>query len=96
MRNVRPVIMMTKSSIDVIGAIASECGGFLNGKKWAIMTIGLALATLLSSLRAAWFWWVASRVELRTANHGAGSPGHALQLEGEAARASLLNARGAQ
>jgi hypothetical protein len=59
------------------------------------MTIALAVATLLTALRAAWFWWNASRGIPRTKTHIAGSKGHVVQMEDEAADASLLNARAA-
>ena len=63
--------------------------------KWAFITITLAVATLLTALRAASLWWQASRGEPRTITHVTGSKAHAVQLEGEAADASLLNAKAA-
>jgi hypothetical protein len=63
--------------------------------KWTVTTIVLAFATLLTALRAAWLWWKASKGTPRTITHIAGSEDHALQIESEAADASLLNAQAA-
>jgi hypothetical protein len=63
--------------------------------KWAVITIILALATLLTALRAASLWFRASRGSPRDVTHTAGSQGHTLQIEDEAANASLLNAQAA-
>lgn len=59
------------------------------------VTIGLASATLLTALRAAWLWWKASEGERRMVEHIAGSTSHILQIESEAAEAALLNAQAA-
>ncbi len=63
--------------------------------KWAFITIALAVATLLCALRAASLWWQASRGKPRAIKHVTGSKAHAVQLEGEAAGASLLNSKAA-
>lgn len=63
--------------------------------RWAAITILLAVATLFTALRAATVWFKASKGELRTINHPAGSKSHTIQLESEAADASLLNAQAA-
>ena len=62
---------------------------------WVAVTIGLACATLLTALRAAWPWWKASQGERRIVEHIAGSTSHVLQMESEADDAALLNAQAA-
>lgn len=61
----------------------------------SIITVMLALAALLSALRAAWLWWKASKGTSRSVSHTPGSEGHALQMEVEASDASALNAKAA-
>lgn len=63
--------------------------------KWVAITILLAVATLLSALRAAWFWLRASKGMPRTVTHVVGSEDHVLQMESELSSASLLNAEAA-
>jgi hypothetical protein len=59
------------------------------------ITIALAFATLATALRAAWLWLKASRGAPRFDSHHPGSQDHVLQIEGEAADASVLNAEAA-
>jgi hypothetical protein len=63
--------------------------------KWIAVTGTLAVATLLTALRAAWLWWKASQTAPRLIKHAAGSGDHAMQIEGEVVAASLLNAEAA-
>jgi hypothetical protein len=63
--------------------------------KWAAITIILAVTTLLTALRAAWLWRKASKGNPRTVTHIAGSEGHVVQIDEEAADTSLLNAQAA-
>ena len=62
---------------------------------WAAVTIVLATVTLLTALRAAWLWSKASRGVPRIESHKSGSEGHVVQIESEAADASILNAEAA-
>lgn len=62
---------------------------------WAGITISLAVVTLLTALRAAWLWLRASKGTPRDEHHEQGSEGHVVQIESEAADASVLNAQAA-
>lgn len=63
--------------------------------RWAVITIIMAVATLLTALRAAQLWWMASRGIPRGVIHAAGSEDHVVQIEDEAATAAVLNAQAA-
>lgn len=62
---------------------------------WATITIALAIVTLFTALQAARLWSKASKGRPRHEAHDAGSEGHVVQIESEAADASLLNAQAA-
>ena len=62
---------------------------------WASITITLAAVTLLTALQAAWLWPKASKGTPRIERHETGSEGHVVQIESEAADASVLNAQAA-
>lgn len=59
------------------------------------ITLTLASATLATALRAAWLWSKASSRNPRSDEHHPGSQAHVMQIEGEAASASALNAKAA-
>ena len=59
------------------------------------VTVLLTFLTLSSALRTAVLWWKASKALPRLITHIAGSQGHVIQLEDEAAAAALLNAQAA-
>lgn len=67
----------------------------MNDMRWLVITITLALATLMTALRAAWFWWKASQHVPRREKHISGSKSHILQMEQEVADAMILSAQGA-
>jgi hypothetical protein len=55
------------------------------------ITIVLALVTLVTALRAAWLWRMASLRMPRLIDFIAGSGDHVVQVEREAAHAAALN-----
>jgi hypothetical protein len=58
-------------------------------------TVILAVATLVTALRAAWFWRRASIRMPRLIDHIPGSGHHVVQIDREAVDAALLNSKAA-